>query len=101
MDVRFSEKYMSWEGTQNSMKYKNTITDRNTTQLVYHLAIEPPILQEAEERHDRILDADYSAVNVPEYANKLTHLNNDQKSLLLDVLNDHTSLFRGGLGTLK
>jgi hypothetical protein len=57
IDVCLSNKYMRWEVIEFPMKYKNTITNRNTTQLVYHLAIEPPILQEAEEQHDRILDA--------------------------------------------
>jgi hypothetical protein len=80
IDKCFSDKYLRWEGTEIAMQYKNTITDRNTIQLVYHLAIEPQILQEAEEWHNRIMDADYSAVNAPEYLNQLTHLNNDQRA---------------------
>jgi hypothetical protein len=83
------------------MKYKNTLSDKNTTQLIYHMVVDPPILREAKESHNRLLDADSFAVDVPNYVNDLQHLNSNQIDLLLNVLNDHQSLSRGGLGTLK
>ena len=63
--------------------------------------MEPTVLQQAEERHNRILDADYSKVDSRTYVEELKHLNSTEKALLLKVLQNHKQLFSGGLGTLK
>ena len=38
---------------------------------MYNLSTEEPILKEAEERQARILDADYSAVDIEGYVDKM------------------------------
>ena len=59
------------------------------------------VIKEAEERQSRILDADYSKVDIDEYVISLKHLNADEKDKLAKMLKRHTELFSGGLGTLK
>jgi hypothetical protein len=47
--------------------------------MLYHAANEPDILQEAEKRQNRILDADYRKVEVDPYVQELAHLTKDEK----------------------
>ena len=62
---------------------------------------EPSILQKAEERQARILDADYSKVEMNDYIDTLDHLDSTQKETLLSTLKQFTELFGGGLGRLN
>ena len=58
-------------------------------------------LKEAEERQKRILDADYSAVDIDAHVNEMEALEPEQKELLKKVLKKYTGkLFSGGLGVL-
>jgi hypothetical protein len=47
--------------------------------MLYHAADEPDILQEAEKRQHRILDADYRKVEVDAYVQELAHLTKYEK----------------------
>ena len=49
----------------------------------------------------RILDADYSAVDIDAHVDSLKHLTEEQNGKLKAVLNENKQLFQGGLGTLK
>ena len=69
---------------------------------IYYQSIEPSILKEAEARQKRILDADYSAIDLESYTHELKHLvTNKQQNQLLDTLKRFPKTFRGGLGVLK
>jgi hypothetical protein len=45
---------------------------------IYYQSIEPTILKEAEARQKRILDADYSAIDLSDYAHTTQHLSREQ-----------------------
>jgi hypothetical protein len=47
---------------------------------LYHAANEPEILQEAEKRQNRILDADYRKVEVDPFVEELKHLTMDENT---------------------
>jgi hypothetical protein len=83
------------------MPNKGTMSNIETLNAVYHMVIEPPVLQQAEARQTRILDANYEAVNIMEYVMAQDHLNETEKQQLISVLGRHTEIFQGGLGTLK
>ena len=70
-------------------------------QKLYYQSIEPSILKEAEARQKRILDADYSAIDLDSYTHELKHLTNKQQNQLLATLRRFPKTFRGGLGVLK
>ena len=53
---------------------------------IYYQSIEPSILKEAEARQKRILDADYSAIDLDSYSHELKHLTNKQQNQLLATL---------------
>jgi hypothetical protein len=61
---------------------------------------EPPALMKVEARQKRILDADYSKVDLKEFTSELSHLNASEQTMLHNVLYKYDTLFGGGLGTL-
>jgi hypothetical protein len=69
--------------------------------MLYNAANEPDILQEAEKRQNRILDADYHKVEVDPFVQELAHMTEDEKQTLDKTLKKFTALFGGGLGMLN
>jgi hypothetical protein len=68
--------------------------------MLYNAANEPDILQEAEKRHNRILDADYRKVEVDTFVEELKHITMDEKQILGETLKKFPPFFVGGLGML-
>jgi antitoxin component of RelBE/YafQ-DinJ toxin-antitoxin module len=56
--VDCEQRCIRWGGTEIPLKTRNTLDDNNFLHMLYHAANEPDILQEAEKRQNRILDAD-------------------------------------------
>ena len=83
------------------MKQRGTLNNAAFAEYLYHVPTDTPLLQEAEERQKRILDADYNAVDIDTFVATLTHLNDDEKTKLTQTLKRHMTLFGGGLGTLN
>jgi hypothetical protein len=50
--------------TEIPLKTRNILSDNEILYMLYNAANEPYILQEAEKRQNRILDADYRKVEV-------------------------------------
>ena len=94
-------KCIRWERMETPLKERGFLQDEDTVHLLYHLTQETEVLQSAEERHARILDADYSKQDIDEFVTGLSHLTSEQKKLLKATLKKHDSLFKGGLGLLK
>jgi hypothetical protein len=69
--------------------------------ILYNAVNKPDILQEAEKRHNRILDADYRKDEVDPFVQDLTHLNEDEKQLFGKTFQKFPTLFGGGLGMLN
>jgi hypothetical protein len=57
-----------------------------------------PVIQQAEARKMKILDADYSAVDLADHCNGLKHLDLEAKNILFNSLSKYPELFSGGLG---
>ena len=55
----------------------------------------------AEERQAKILDADYSKIEMNEHVESLDYLDAEQKSELVQALKSYPTLFGGGLGKLN
>jgi hypothetical protein len=69
--------------------------------MLYHTENEPDILQEAEKRQNRILDADYRKVEVDPFVEELKHLTMDEKQILSKTLKKFPTSFGRGLGMLN
>ena len=94
------KRVLRWEGAEIPLKKRGCLQDRKMLNHIYELYTASPILEVAEERQARILDADYSAVDIEEHVETLKHLNREQKEQLKTTLMRHLTLFGGGLGQL-
>ena len=56
---------INWDGTDIPMKKPGKLQDDAICEAIYFVAnTQPPLLQDLEERQQRILDADYSKVDI-------------------------------------
>jgi hypothetical protein len=94
IDLRYSDQTITWDGASIPMKGRGTLSDPKVTEMLYHTATMAPILKRAEERQGRIVDTDYSAVDVDEYVAEIAHLSRDQKLNLAMTLRSYPSLFK-------
>jgi hypothetical protein len=90
-----------WGGTEIPLKTRNTLSDDEILHMLYNAANVPDILQEAEKRQNRILDADYRKVQVDPCVQELKQLTEDEKQTLVKTLKGFPMLFVGGLGMLN
>ena len=94
-------KVIRWDGNETPLANRGALSNADTLKHVYNLSTEEPVLKEAEECQKRIMDADYSAVDITEHVDSMEALNQEQKDLLKSVLNKYKdTLFSGGLGVL-
>jgi hypothetical protein len=98
VELNFNTQRLKWEGVEIPMKEKHIKSDLQNATAIYYQSIEPTVLKEAEARQTRILDADYSAIALDDYAHMETHLNKEQQNKLICSLQKYPKLFRGGLG---
>jgi hypothetical protein len=99
--VDFEQRCKIWGGSDITLKTRNTLSDDEILHMLYNAANEPDILQEAEKRQNRILDADYRNVEVDPFIKELTHLTEYGKQVLGKTLKKFRTLFGGVLGMLN
>lgn len=81
------------------MKTRGSLSDPKVAEFYYLAATEDPILQTTEERHEKILDVNYTKVDIDELVEQL-RLSVDAKKQLTQLLKRHPTIFGGGLGKL-
>ena len=67
--VDTNEKVIKWEGHQCPLKEYGTLQETNMLEEIYQLHKDAPSIQSSTERHDTMLDADYSAPDLEQYCN--------------------------------
>jgi hypothetical protein len=77
--VDCEQRCIIWGGTEIPLKTRATLNNDENLHMLYNAANEPDILQEAEKRQNRILDADYNKVEVDFFVQELEHLTKDEK----------------------
>ena len=70
MEINYNTQRIIWEGIEIPIKDKHIISDIQNATAIYYQSIEPTVLKEAEARQKRNLDADYSALDLDDYAHK-------------------------------
>ena len=92
MIIDFKNKMLDWDGDKIPLKINSAIQDEEVCQMLYSMHTNAPIIQEAEERAERILDADYLKVNINNMVDKLD-IDKDLKGKLKKTLKKFSSLF--------
>jgi hypothetical protein len=82
-----------WGGAEIPLKTRATLNNDEILHMLYHASNEPDILQEAEKRQNRKLDADYRKVEVDPFVEELKHLTIDEKQILGKTLKKFPALF--------
>jgi hypothetical protein len=77
--VDCEQRCIRWGGTEIPLKTRATLNNDEILHMLYNAANEPDILQEAENRQNCILDADYRKVEVDLFVQELKHLTMDEK----------------------
>ena len=107
IDLMFSKERIRWRNPNNlfdydsiPMKTLGTLSDEETCSMIYDLHTITPILQSEKNRQRRILDADYSKVDIDDMVNGLD-IAKASKSKLKQTVNNFPILFGRGLGLLN
>jgi hypothetical protein len=95
--INTEAKTVCWEGSEIPLKERGDLSDKDVVNVIYAMAVSPDILQEAEARQERILDADYSKVDIDEHISLLSHLTKEQKDILTKTLKKLSCYFRSGI----
>jgi RNase H-like domain found in reverse transcriptase/Reverse transcriptase (RNA-dependent DNA polymerase)/Integrase zinc binding domain len=99
--ISFRDNTITWDDVSIPMKERGLITDMNAREIIFHTAVQSPIITKAETRQKTILDADYSKVDIDETVDQLEHICDEVKRKLKQILKKTPNAFKGGLGTLK
>ena len=97
MDLKFSNQTIVWGYLTAPMQ---TGKDQDVDEIAYVLATEASILKVAEQRQNRILDANFAAIDLYKKVNTMGSLSTHQKKQLIKTLEKFPALFSGGLCTI-
>ena len=100
LDISYRRERVEWLDDYIPLKELDTLKDRQVCEMLYSVHTDAPILKEMEERQNRILDADYSKVDIPSMVAEL-QISDESKRKLKTTLEKFPELFGGGLGCLK
>ena len=80
--INFVDKTIKWDKNNKfAMTMCGTIHDTQIVELLYLSTQHLPTIQQAEECHNKILDADYSKMDTKEYVKSLNYLAADKKTI--------------------
>ena len=96
VDVSFSKHHISWDDTIVCMKERGAVSNGATTEDLCHIAVEPTVLKLSEQRHHEITKLMHQDANVPECAQNITELSEEQKKQLGQVLKSIPELHKQG-----
>eukprot|EP00984_Skeletonema_dohrnii_P028339 scaffold18299_cov77-Skeletonema_dohrnii-CCMP3373.AAC.1 len=97
LDFRANE--MTIDGQTIPLRHATAFDNKHTVMNIYREATEPLATKEETERVTRILDAKYTAADLPTVVEEnCSHLTKRQKEALLKVLQSHEGMFKGTLG---
>ena len=100
INILFNEQQLQWNGDSIPLKTNGMLQSKDLCSMLYSMHTDSPLIKEAEERQNKMLDANYSKVDINKMVNNL-EITNVSKSKLLRVLRRfENGLFGGGLGKL-
>ena len=82
IDIRYSQHCITWDGETIPLKAAGTFSDKDMREAVYFAHTQSSLLQEVEARHQHILDADYSKVDLDAMVDELNMLQFSSMALL-------------------
>ena len=82
LNIDCKEKTINGDGSEFPMKTRTVMQDAELIHMLYYASTTPEALEQAELHQDKILDADYSKVDIDPFVAELSHLTTIEKQLL-------------------
>jgi len=101
INIVYNEQQIQWNGDSIPLKTNGMLDSRDMCSMLYSMHTDSPLLQEAEERQNKMLDADYSKVDINKMVNNLEISDISKSKLYRTLRRFENGLFGGGLGRLK
>ncbi len=101
INIDFDTKRLKWEENEIPLHQYGSEDDSNHVYEVYLDEMVAPNVKQSMDRSTKILDADYSVVDLPSIVDAVENLETTEKTRLLTLLKKYSSLFQGGLGALS
>ena len=99
IDILYSDHVMIRDGVCVPLKLQGELSDGGYCERLYNMHTDSPILQQMEERQGRILDKNYTKVDIDEMVDGLD-IQCSSKRSLKSTLKKFPKLFGGDLGKL-
>ena len=101
INILFKERQIQWNDNKIPMKEMGSCQDRDMCDMLHSMYTDSPLLQEAKERQDRMVDCNYLKVDIDVMVVDLDINDSNKKQLKKTLKKFEGGLFGGGLGTLK
>lgn len=100
INILFREEEIQWENDKIPLKTIGAVRDKEVCEMLYSMHTDSPLLQEAEERQNKMLDCNYSKVDIDAMVSELDIDDNNKTKLRRTLKRFEKGLFGGGLGCL-
>ena len=101
VNILFKEKQIQWNDDKIPLKEMGSVHDREFCDMLHSMYTDNPLLQEAEEQQDRMMDCNYSKVDIDAMVADLVINDSNKEQLRKTLQKFENGLFGGGLGELK
>ena len=101
VNILFKEKQIQWNDDKIPLKEMGSVHNSNFCDMLHSMYVDSPLLQEAEERQDRMMDCNYSKVDIDALVADLDIDDSNKEQLRKTLRKFENGLFGGGLGELK
>jgi hypothetical protein len=97
----FLDKSMTWESTTAPMVNLNQSMTRFMLNNISQMLQQAKTMLNAENHQKRILDANYTSLNIEKFTNGQDHLSNLENEILIELLQANLTTFEGGMRTIE
>ena len=101
VNIMFKEKQIQRSDDKVPLKEMGSVYDREFCDMLHSMYTDSPLLQEAEERQDRVMDCNYSKVDIDALVADVDTDESSKEQLGKTLRKFENGLFGGGLGKLK
>jgi hypothetical protein len=101
INILYNEQQIQWNGDSIPLKSVGMLQSKDVCSMLYSIHTDCPLIKEAEDRQNKMLDADYSKVDISKMINNLEISDTSKSKLFKCLRRFENGLFGGGLGRLK
>ena len=96
IDIHYSNHYIARDGVHIFLKLQGELSDGRYCERLFNMHTNSPILKQMEERQERILDTNYTKVDIDVIVDSL-NIQRSSKRSFKSTLKKYPKLFGGGL----